>query len=202
MIPIGRGQRELIIGDRQTGKTAVVARHDHQPEGQGRHLHLRRHRPEAGPGRAGRAHARSSTARWSTRSSSSPPRPTRPRSSTSRPSPACHGRGVHGERRQRADRLRRSLQARLGLSPGVAADAPPTGPRGVSRRRLLPPLAPAGARRAHERQPGRRLADGAADHRNAGRRRFGLHPDQRHLDHRRSDLSSKPTSSTPAFARR
>jgi F-type H+-transporting ATPase subunit alpha len=24
MIPIGRGQRELVIGDRQTGKTAVV----------------------------------------------------------------------------------------------------------------------------------------------------------------------------------
>src|SRR5258708_27101857 len=24
MIPIGRGQRELIIGDRQTGKTAVI----------------------------------------------------------------------------------------------------------------------------------------------------------------------------------
>jgi F-type H+-transporting ATPase subunit alpha len=24
MIPIGRGQRELIIGDRQTGKTTVV----------------------------------------------------------------------------------------------------------------------------------------------------------------------------------
>ena len=24
MIPIGRGQRELIIGDRQTGKTAIV----------------------------------------------------------------------------------------------------------------------------------------------------------------------------------
>ena len=23
MIPIGRGQRELIIGDRQTGKTAI-----------------------------------------------------------------------------------------------------------------------------------------------------------------------------------
>ena len=27
MIPIGRGQRELIIGDRQTGKTAVATRH-------------------------------------------------------------------------------------------------------------------------------------------------------------------------------
>ena len=35
---------------------------------------------------------------------------------------------------------------------------------------------------------GRRLADRAADHRDAGRRRVGLHPDQRHLDHRRPDL--------------
>jgi F-type H+/Na+-transporting ATPase subunit alpha len=25
LIPIGRGQRELIIGDRQTGKTAVAS---------------------------------------------------------------------------------------------------------------------------------------------------------------------------------
>jgi F0F1-type ATP synthase alpha subunit len=24
MVPIGRGQRELIIGDRQTGKTAIA----------------------------------------------------------------------------------------------------------------------------------------------------------------------------------
>ena len=47
MVHIGRGQRELVIGDRQTGKTALAARHHHQPEGQGRHLHLRGHRPEA-----------------------------------------------------------------------------------------------------------------------------------------------------------
>ena len=32
LIPIGRGQRELVIGDRQTGKTAVHDRYDHQPE--------------------------------------------------------------------------------------------------------------------------------------------------------------------------
>ena len=37
-------------------------------------------------------------------------------------------------------------------------------------------------------QAGRRLADRAADHRDAGRRRLGVHPDQRHLDHRRPDL--------------
>ena len=55
LIPIGRGQRELIIGDRQTGKTADRDRHDHQPKsGQRRDrrgpealLRLRRHRPEA-----------------------------------------------------------------------------------------------------------------------------------------------------------
>ena len=35
---------------------------------------------------------------------------------------------------------------------------------------------------------GKRLADGAAGHRNAGQRRLGLHPDQRDLDHRRADL--------------
>ena len=33
MIPIGRGQRELIIGDRQTGKDRRGARYDPQPEG-------------------------------------------------------------------------------------------------------------------------------------------------------------------------
>ena len=38
MTAIGRGQRELIIGDRQTGKTADRARHDHQQQGQRRGL--------------------------------------------------------------------------------------------------------------------------------------------------------------------
>ena len=55
LIPIGRGQRELIIGDRQTGKTAIILdtilnqksinarrRRQDQPL-----LHLRRRRPEA-----------------------------------------------------------------------------------------------------------------------------------------------------------
>ena len=32
MVPIGRGQRELIIGDRQTGKTAMAIDMHHQPE--------------------------------------------------------------------------------------------------------------------------------------------------------------------------
>ena len=47
---------------------------------------------------------------------------------------------------------------------------------------------PARARGQAQRQPRRRLDDGAADHRDAGRRRLGLHPDERDLDHRRPDL--------------
>ena len=39
-----------------------------------------------------------------------------------------------------------------------------------------------------EREVRQRLADGAADHRDPGGRRLGLHPHQRHLDHRRPDL--------------
>ena len=73
MVPIGRGQRELIIGDRQTGKTAVAidamisqkAAWENEPEwkpgASGRRLHLCRYRPEAldgGPGRSGVGRAR------------------------------------------------------------------------------------------------------------------------------------------------
>ena len=47
MIPIGRGQRELIIGDRGTGKTAIAIDTIINQKGQGRLLLLRGHRPEA-----------------------------------------------------------------------------------------------------------------------------------------------------------
>ena len=46
MIPIGRGQRELIIGDRQTGKTAIAIDTIINYQGQGPDLRLRRDRPE------------------------------------------------------------------------------------------------------------------------------------------------------------
>ena len=40
------------------------------------------------------------------------------------------------------------------------------------------------------------------DHRDPGRRRLGVHPDERHLDHRRADLPRDAISSTPACDRR
>ncbi len=85
MIPIGRGQRELIIGDRQTGKTAIARRHDHQPEGPERELRLRRAigQKQSTVASVGRSPA-PRTARWSTPSSSPPPRSERRRCSSSR----------------------------------------------------------------------------------------------------------------------
>ncbi len=60
LIPIGRGQRELIIGDRQTGKTAVIIDTIINQKGinefrrpqESADLHLRRHRSEAIDSRA------------------------------------------------------------------------------------------------------------------------------------------------------
>ena len=95
MIPIGRGQRELIIGDRQTGKTAVAIDTIINQKGLGRHLLLRRHRPEAVDGGLGRRQAarvrrhglhhrrRGDGARSRRRCSSSRPTPASPWASTS-----------------------------------------------------------------------------------------------------------------------
>ena len=46
MVPVGRGQRELIIGDRQTGKTAMAIDTIINQKGQGHQVRVRRDRPE------------------------------------------------------------------------------------------------------------------------------------------------------------
>ena len=88
----------------------------------------------------------------------------------------------------RPDHLRRPVQAGRGLPRDLAAAAPPAGPRGLPRRRLLLALPAAGALREALRRARRGLDDRPADHRDQGQRRLGLHPDQRHLDHRRPGL--------------
>ena len=188
MIPIGRGQRELIIGDRQTGKTAIAIDTIINNKDSGRHLGLRRDRPAHVDGRRPRRDARGRR---------------RARQHDHRRRAGRRGRAdqVHGalrrlrdgralplQRQARAGGLRRPHQARVRLPPDVAAAAPPAGARGLPGRRLLPAQPPARARGQAQRRPRRRLADRAADHRDAGRRRVGLHPDERHLDHRRPDL--------------
>ena len=93
---------------------------------------------------------------------------------------------VRGQARPR--RLRRPVEAGDRLPDAVPAAPPAAGTRGVPRRRVLPPLPAARARGQALRPAGRRVAHGAADRRDQGQRHLGLHPDQRDLDHRRSDL--------------
>ena len=50
-------------------------------------------------------------------------------------------------------------------------------------------------------EQGARFAHRAADHRDQGRRRLGVHPDQRDLDHRRPDLPRRTTCSSRVCAR-
>ena len=146
LIPVGRGQRELIIGDRQTGKTAVAidailnqkainAGDDEKAQAL---LHLRRHRPEAlhrrpdradvgGARRAG-LHHRGLGHGVGARAAAVPGTLRRLR----------HGRVVPRQRHARADRLRRPQQAGGGLPPDELASAPAAGARGLSGGRLLP----------------------------------------------------------------
>ena len=67
MTPIGRGQRELIIGDRKTGKTTIAIDTILNQKTLGREVLLRRDRPEGIVGRAIRSRCSKRTARWTTR---------------------------------------------------------------------------------------------------------------------------------------
>jgi F0F1-type ATP synthase alpha subunit len=88
MVPVGRGQRELIIGDRQTGKTAVAVDAIINQKGQNMFCiyvaSARRPRPSPTWCASSK-----STARWNTPSSLLPPPPIPPRCSSSRRMPAA-----------------------------------------------------------------------------------------------------------------
>ena len=185
--------------DRQDGRRD---RHDHQPARRRRAVLLRRDRAEAVDRRAGRRQARRASARWSTRRSSWRRRPTPRRCSSSRLTAAARWASTSATTGRHAlciyDDLSKQAAAYRQLS--LLLRRPP-GREAYPGRRLLPPLPPARARREDERGAGRRVADRASHHRDPGRRRVGVHPDQRHLDHRRADLPRDATSSTRASGR-
>ena len=196
LIPIGRGQRELIIGDRQTGKSALAIDTIINQKGKGLVCIYVAIGQKLSTVAKVVAMLEQHGAMEHTIVVVRRRRGVR-RSPVHRPLRRLrHGRGDHGERRhhRRADgqgrpvRLRRPLQARLGLPRDVAAAAPPARPRGLPGRRLLPPQPAARTGGPNERRERRRIADRPADHRDPGGRHLGLHPHQRHLDHGRPDL--------------
>ncbi len=191
MIPIGRGQREAHHRrppDRQDGDHR---RHDHQPEGPERDLRLRGHRPEGIDGHAGRAEARGVRRDGLHHHRRRHGLRVRPAEVPGALRGRCHGRVLPVQRQPRRVLLRRPVQTGRRLPPDVPAAAPAARPRSLPGRRLLPALAAAGARRQAQRRARRRISDRHPGHRDPGRRRVGVHPDQRHLHHRRADLPAE-----------
>jgi F-type H+-transporting ATPase subunit alpha len=187
MIPIGRGQRELIIGDRQTGKTAVLldtilnnAKNDliciYCAIGQKRSSIAQVVQTLTEAGAMGHTIIVAASA--------SEPAPMLYLA----PYAACAMGEYFRDNGMHAGDVRRSLEACDGLPRDFASAPASAGPRSLSRRRVLSPFAAAGARLEAEQGAGRRIADRAAGDRDPGRRRFGIYSDQRHFDYRRPDL--------------
>ena len=127
------------------------ARHHHQPEGRRHDLHLRRHRPEAVHRGAGGEDARRSRRHGVHHRGLGQRFRPRAHAVSGALRRLRHGRIFPRCRTPRALRLRRSFQARRGLSRNFAAAAPSAGTRSLSGRRVLSAQPPAGARRQTER---------------------------------------------------
>ena len=132
----------------QDGQDHRRDRHDHQPEGPGREVRLRRHRPEGLDGRPDRRHARAARRHGLHGRRRGRRRPTRRPFKYLAPYAGCamgqhwmengeHALAVYDDLSKQAEAYR----------SGVAAAAPPAGPRGLPRRRLLPAQPPARAGR-------------------------------------------------------
>ena len=146
MVPIGRGQRELIIGDRQTGKTAVAVDTIINQRGKGVICIYN----AIGQKQSTVAQVVRTLEEYDAMSytivvaaTASDPAPMLYIS----PYSACAiGEYFRDSGRHALVRLRRSVEARAGVPRNFAAAAPSAGPRGVSGRRVLSALASAGAR--------------------------------------------------------
>ena len=188
MIPIGRGQRELIIGDRGTGKTALaVDTILNQRGGDLICIYVAIGQKSSTVAqvveRLREAGALEYTIIVSAAAHEAAPiKWMAPYAGT------AMGEYFLFQGKHALVLLRRPLEARRRVPAALAPPPPPAGTRGVPGRRLLPPLAPARALVQAQRRARRRVAHGDPDRRDAGRRRRGLHPDERHLDHRRPDL--------------
>ena len=188
MIPIGRGQRELIIGDRQTGKTAVAL--DTIINQKGKDvicIYVAIGQKRSTVAQVVKTLEEHGAMEYTivVAASASDPAPMQYLA----PYAGCAMGEYFRDNGQHAlciyDDLSKHAAAYREIS--LLLRRPP-GREAYPGDVFYLHSPPAGARREAERRERRRLADRAADHRDAGRRRLGVHPDQRHLDHRRPDL--------------
>ena len=146
MIPIGRGQRELIIGDRQTGKTALCIDTIINQKGTGVIcVYVAVGQKESTVAQVVRKLEKHGAMDYTIIVSASASDPAALQFLA--PYAGCAmGEFFRDRGGPRGVFLRRSFQARAVVPPDVAPAPPPAGPRSVSGRRLLPALAPARAR--------------------------------------------------------
>ena len=146
MVPIGRGQRELIIGDRQTGKTAVPSTRSSTRRA-GSLLYLCRHRPERPRPLKNVVRKLEETARWNTPSSS--PRPRRiGRDAVHRTVRRLHDGEYFRDRGMDALIVYDDLTKQAWAYRQISLLRRPPGREALPRRRVLSALASARARRA------------------------------------------------------
>ena len=152
MVPIGRGQRELIIGDRQTGKTAVAIDTILNQKDTGVIcIYNAIGQKQSTVAQVVRTLEEADAMRYTIVVAGD---------GVGSGADALHqpvlgdgdGRVLPRLGPPRAADLRRPLEARAVVSRNLAAAAPSARPRGVSRRRLLSALAPAGESGEAERQ--------------------------------------------------
>ena len=199
MIPIGRGQRELIIGDRQTGKTAIILDTIlNQRGGDMICIYC-----AIGQKRSTVAQVIKTLTDYGAMDYSIVVVASATEPATMQyiaPFAACAIGEYFRDTKRHAvcfyDDLSKHAQSYREIS--LLLRRPP-GREAFPGRRFLSALAPAGARGKAERRAGRGFAHGAAGDRNAGGRRFRVHSHQRDFDHRRPDLSRSGSCSTAAF---
>ena len=133
MIPIGRGQRELIIGDRQTGKTAIALDTIiNQKGGDMICIYVAIGQKRSTVAQVVKTLEDHGAMEYTHRGFRFGVRPGA--DAVHRPVRRLrHGRVLPRPRQARAVHLRRSFQARRGLPRDLAAAAPSAGARGVSR---------------------------------------------------------------------
>ncbi len=199
MIPIGRGQRELIIGDRGIGKTAVAIDTIINQKGQGVICVYVAIGQKASTVASVVERLKQAGAMEYTIvvvASASDPAPMQyiaPYSGCAMAEYFMYNEGkptlcVYDDLSKQAAAYRQ-LSLVLRRPPGREAFP---GDVFYLHSRLLERAAKlqrrSERRRRQDHPQAGRFAHRAADHRDAGRRRVGVHPDERHLDHRRSDL--------------